>query len=294
MVSKDLGPTVRNICIKFNQLFHRRAKLRPYNTNGCDLLSRNWQNLVILDACRFDLFEEHNTLPGELSSVISRGSATVEFLRANFANRELLDTVYVTASPQLHSFRHEIGVKFHDVVNIWQHEEKLWNGATPPPEVTTEKAIDTANKNPHKRLIVHYTQPHHPFIGQGDTVPVDGTMWRAIREGTLEISRKTLWNAYADNLKQAFPHVERFMKEVPGRTVITSDHGNMLGERGFPLPVRIWGHPRGIYEPELVRVPWLVYDDGSTKTVREGKPKREEDPVGDTSVKQRLERLGYK
>jgi len=48
-----------------------------------------------------------------------------------------------------------------------------------------------------------------------------------------------------------------------GRTVVTSDHGNNLGERMPLLPMRLYGHPTGIHHPALREVPWAVIDGES-------------------------------
>lgn len=39
------------------------------------------------------------------------------------------------------------------------------------------------------------------------------------------IDREMVWEAYADNLDYVLHHVERFVNELPGRSVNKSDHG---------------------------------------------------------------------
>ncbi|MDG5776143.1 hypothetical protein VB773_02085 [Haloarculaceae archaeon H-GB2-1] len=36
-------------------------------------MAEEWDNLVILDACRYDVFEEMHTFPGTLKPIISKG-----------------------------------------------------------------------------------------------------------------------------------------------------------------------------------------------------------------------------
>jgi len=55
-----------------------------------------------------------------------------------------------------------------------------------------------------------------------------------------------------------------------GKTVITSDHGNYIGERPSPIPIQEYGPSRGLYDEPMVRVPWLVYEDGSPRDIRTG------------------------
>jgi hypothetical protein len=79
---------------------------------------------------------------------------------------------------------------------------------------------------------------------------------------------------------------------VDGRTVITSDHGNLVGERAWPVPVRLYGHPEGIRHPALVKVPWAVIEgDGRRAVVDEGV--HAVTGEADEVVEQRLRDLGY-
>ena len=47
-------------------------------------MKEDWDNLIVLDACRYDMFKEINTIKGNLERGISRGSATSQFLIENF------------------------------------------------------------------------------------------------------------------------------------------------------------------------------------------------------------------
>jgi hypothetical protein len=40
--------------------------------------------MVILDACRFDIFRDHSTLEGQLESMISVGDYTWEWMEQNW------------------------------------------------------------------------------------------------------------------------------------------------------------------------------------------------------------------
>ncbi|WP_254547451.1 hypothetical protein [Halomarina pelagica] len=280
-----------------NRVAHRRFKRWSYNERGTDIFAEDWDNLVILDACRYDMFAEQHYLPGRLESRISRGSATWEFLQANFANRALEDTVYVTASPMLHRNADALNTRLHAVVNVWREEGWDERYRTVLPETTTEYAKRAAEQYPNKRLLVHYLQPHYPFLGPTgeehfslDTL----ALWNDIKEGDLEIPDEILWRAFRENLDVALPHVEELMDVLRGRTVVTSDHGQVIGERCYPIPVREYGHPIGIYMDELVRVPWLVYDSGERRTITSEAPRETDDDIDYGVVAERLEQLGYK
>jgi len=294
-------------CRHANRLYHRRLGRRQYNEAGVDPFDADWDTLVVLDACRYDMFERQSDLPGRLERRQSRASTTVEFLRATVDGRDLLDTVYVTANPQLYQHRAEIDADFAAVVDVWSGEGWDDDHGTVLPETVTEAARRAAERHPHKRLVVHYMQPHYPFLGAetafegGDFTDADGgheNVWVQRLRGDIDVSREEIWALYEDNLDRVLPHVERLLSALDGRTVVTADHGNMVGERAFPIPFREWGHPRGIYTPELVEVPWLVHEDGPRREIRRAAPgSQDESTDRDASptdaVADRLRDLGY-
>lgn len=282
-----------------NRLYYGSRNPLGYHEAGVDVIKEDWDNLLILDACRYDVFEQNNTLMGDLESRVSRAAATPEFLAGNFEGRTLHDTVYVTANPQF--YRNGVDCEFHAVDNVWLdagwHEEY----GTVLPETVTEHAIDAQERYPDKRIIVHYMQPHYPFIdsdiGVGtDVLEDDSTtrhIWMQLQTGELEYSPEAVWKAYAANLRRAIPHVKEALNALDGKTVITSDHGNLFAERASPIPVRTWGHPRQTYVDELTRVPWLVVDADERPETRADPPEAIDSDVSDDVVESRLADLGY-
>lgn len=100
-------------------------------------------------------------------------------------------------------------------------------------------------------------QLHCPFV-RSDTVfdknhlgaiegngvsPAGENVWNQKFTGDLAISREELWSMYVENLEYVLEHVEELLDAVPGKTVITSDHGNYVGERTSLIPIREYGHP---------------------------------------------------
>ena len=281
-----------------NRLYHRRLRTWPYNRDGVDIFARDWDHLLILDACRYDMFKEQSSLPGTLESVESRASATEEFLEANFHGREFLDTVYVTGSPMLHRHRNKIETQFHDIVNVWK--EDGWNEEyrTVLPETMTEAAIQAKDRYPNKRLLVHYLQPHYPFLGPTGQEHFDldrlDFEWYKLLSGELEVSDAVVERAFKENLDVVLPEVERLFGEFSGKTVVTADHGQVIGERGFPVPIREYGHPRGVYSEGLVTVPWLTYENGDRPEIIAENPDHSDSIDRDEeTARERLEHLGY-
>lgn len=285
---------------EINRLYHTRAYTRTYNTAGVDVMAQDWDLLVILDACRYDHFVDVDHPDGTLRSTPSRGSHTREWLRGNFGDRECHDTVYVTASPQLYRWNDRIDADFHAVEHVWQTQtDERWGVVLP--EVMAEQVRHSIETHPHKRIIGHFMQPHYPFTEAGTHLNSqdddDPDVWNRIRTGELETTPAEVENALQANLEHALPHVRALVRDFDGRTVVSADHGNMLGERAAgPIPYRMWGHPPGSYTPQLVTVPWLEIDaTGARRQIRSQAP----DSTGvrtadaDVAVEERLQDLGY-
>jgi len=97
--------------IKANQRYHSRTE----SSDTVDVIQKEWDNLLILDACRYDMFEKQWNFGGELRRVRSPASWSWGFLKESFAGRELHDTVYITANP--YTYKLPDGT-FHAVVNL--------------------------------------------------------------------------------------------------------------------------------------------------------------------------------
>lgn len=261
---------------------------------GIRVLDHEWDTLLVLDACRADLFEEvvDTSAYDEYRRVYSAGSATNEWTKANFSGQALTDCIYVTGNPVVS--RH-VRTAFHCFLEPWRRGFDSELG-TVPPEAVVEEALDAREQFPDKRLIVHFLQPHYPFLNapefryaefnQTEEVSVDAAnsgatdIWEAVGLGYE--SADDVWDAYGGNLQRVMDTMEPLFDQ-PGRTVITSDHGNMLGERMPYIPLPLYGHPPGIHHPALREVPWAVIDG---QTASEGRQVS-------ADVESQLRSLGY-
>lgn len=282
---------------ELNAAVHRRGYLWDYNRRGIDIFSQDWDNLIILDACRVDAYEEHvrPRLPaGEFETRVSRGACTPEFIRGNFAEKEIHDTVYVTGSSWIFKIGDEIDTELFAV-------EDAKNDLDESQEYQLEKALQANERYPNKRLIIHFIPPHHPFIGELASEylpPVEeqtSGFFSRLRRNEFGISQETLWQIYLENLDRVVPHVETLLDELAGRTVVTADHAELFGERVGPVPIRAWGHPRGLYDDHLVTVPWDVHDDGDRKPIESDEPLDDQlDSRSIQEIDEHLRALGYK
>ncbi len=279
-----------------NRAYHLVRNRTAFNDAGMDVAGADWDHLLVLDACRFDMFRECSELEGDLQARQSRASMTEEWLEANFDGRDLTDTVYVTANPMYTRTRDEVRFEFHDIVDVWSDS---WDEVgTVRPERVRDAAIDAAEQYPDKRLLVHFLQPHYPFLTTDTTFDKNrfddsgSDPWTDVLLGTVDVSQEELWNGYRENLEVVLPEVEVLCEKLDGRKVVTADHGNMVGERSRPIPHIEYGHPRGLYTSQLVTVPWLVVDGEARKQVR-----KSGNPVDTTAnseeTEARLRDLGY-
>jgi len=281
-----------------NRVIHRRFNTWEYNRHGVDIFDEDWDNLIILDACRYDTFQAHHSLPGSLESRLSRGSATKEFLHGNFADRDLRDTVYVTANPVLYRNREAIQPRLHEWMDVWKEDGWDEEYRTVRPETMAEYGGRAAEQFPNKRLIVHFIQPHYPFIGPTgrehfDLDSLTCPVWLHISSDEFDIDDRLIERAFVENLELTLPHVETLLTAMEGKSVVTADHGQLLGERIRPLPLRDYGHPSGVYVDELIKVPWLVTQNGSRRDIVADEPAGRSASIGEDTVTERLERLGY-
>jgi hypothetical protein len=299
---RALGFVLGEVNRVYNQSLFSNSST-PYNEQGIDIVEEDWDTLIILDACRFDTFEDlAGHLPGTLKKVESKAPKTIQFLRANFSDRELYDTVYVTANPQLYRVQNReydvepINVSFHDQIEIWQDN---WDDdhRTVMPDVVTNEARKAAERYPNKRLIIHYLQPHAPYVGPTgiEEFPTQYlNFWKSFKEGKFDVSLETAKRAYRENIEIVLPYVADLLSELEGKTVVTADHGELLGDRDYPIPIRRYGHLSNRYLPALIEVPWLEYESGLRRDIVAEIPEMSETSVSDVeTVRSRLRDLGY-
>ncbi|CQR48729.1 hypothetical protein [Haloferax massiliensis] len=301
-MSKKIGIALANpelFARAINRLYHTKLRETEFNHRGLNFMDQDWDNLIILDGCRYDTFERESNLPGQLSEVESLGSMTVEFLHGNLADRSMLDTVYVTGNGQFYHNSGSLNTSFYDVENVWS-EDEFWDeqNHTVLPESMVHCGLQASKQYPNKRLIIHFIQPHYPFIDSDIEIddafdPDTPGFWMRLMRGQIDVSEEEIREAYRSNLRIALPHVEKLLTQLSGKTVVTSDHGNMLDERSSPIPIREWGHPQGIYTEELTKVPWLEYQNGPRKDITTGSTKHSDDEVDNETVEEHLKQLGY-
>ena len=283
---------------------------------GLDVMSQDWDYLIILDSCRYDAFAEVADLDGDLKRVISKGSHSIEFCEKNFAGNRYYDTVYVTANGYGAQLSQNV---FHDLIFTDESDavsdvDVLHSSSEGmAPSTVANAALDACSKYPNKRMIIHFMQPHDPYLGPTaedlrSRVADDGLTVVARDPEKIEkydtndsnvvstlagaanddyISQQELEKVYYENLEIVLEHVSNLINEFVGKIVVTADHGDLFGEHN------IIGHPKYRYYKELREVPWLVIDANDRPDIIS------ENPTGSTrinedAVDERLRALGYK
>jgi hypothetical protein len=224
------------------------------------------------------------------------GSATKEWVERNFASHlhdDLFDTVYVSSNGWYERLRSEMA-PLH--AEVWLYAEEYRNEmGTVDPKLVTDAAIEADEEYPKKRLLVHYVQPHKPYIGptaeryfeHAEGINMVEMMSRS------EASLEDLKRAYYETLHAALLEVERLVDHLSGKTVISADHGELLGERCLRMPLKNFGHPTGIRISELREIPWLVCPHEGRNPVVSERPMENTSGQYGRELEKHLKSMGY-
>lgn len=220
----------------------------------------------------------------------------------------------MTANPQVIKYVSERqDSPFHATVSLLDQ----WNSKiqTIHPSDVYEAALRIDSKYPNKRLIVHFLQPHAPFIGPtanqirrrtGKTIggldpgrsytkmpsqSIETTSYRGMLRSE-NITIDDVRAAYRETLAITTNYILNLVGNLDGKTAISSDHGELLGDRLHPGGVQRWEHPRGVRAPELCLVPWIECPYDERKEIR-SEPAENSIEIDQEVVDERLRSLGY-
>jgi len=221
--------------------------------------SLDWDILVILDACRFDTFEilYREYLDGSLDKCWSLGSETPEWFRKTFD--KFYNVVYFSANPYITSKETD---KFYMVMDVWRF---AWNDTygTVLPSKMNEVVMSVSFRLP---IIVHYIQPHFPYIGRVKLLSFllhhPDRQLCGEQKKRIEFFKKhpeVVRVAYTENLKVVLSSVSELIDYFKDkRIVITADHGEAFGEEG------VYFHPPKKDIKILREVPWFRVEGDAT------------------------------
>ena len=282
--------------------------------SGIDVMGRDWDNLIILDALRYDIFEDIHGLNGDLGHVISQASTSLDFIQANFGGKQFNDTIYVTANGWIEKLDSD---PFFLTKKAYNNFDNRY--ASYAPENVYDLAEDTLEQYPDKRFIVHFMQPHVPYLGpkaeelQDRVSQTENVTFKQISKVQDEksnfssgetihnlqsaaergyISDSELRDVYIENLEIVLEYVRKLKNQFDGKTVITADHGELLGETIGPFGDRLYGHPGEVATLELRKVPWMELEYQSRRDIQ-SEELIESEQVVDEQVENTLKALGY-
>ena len=286
---------------------------------GTSVFEKEWDLLVVLDACRVDALRtvapEFEFL-NEVDSIWSVGSTSKEWYANTFQgpHPDVAETALVSGNPwpeRLFAGRPDWSYWTMTAHSVWNGRSVLDRalrrslpakgdfteyvtvsedrggdcGTVAVPELVTGAAIHTGRHSNAERTIVHYMQPHAPYLQEldGNRLPeLHLAPFDALRNG--EASHEEVWDAYLDNLRLVLRSVSTLLDNFDAeRVAITADHGELFGEWGLQTHIAACPHPA------LRRVPWAITSAVDTGTV-------EPDPPTTTvaaDTRDRLSDLGY-
>jgi hypothetical protein len=281
----------------YQEIFVRNISRDLFDYNSEHILSKDFDVLLLLDACRPDTLEEvvseYEFLEqAPIETYVSIAGDSTQWLQRTITPEyDFSNSAYITGNP--HS---DLAVESHnfDIYDeVWKY---AWDDqlGTIPPHPLTERAIDTWRTDSPNQMIIHYMQPHFPSITHpelGSSIDLDrigkkweGNIWDKLRDGLVE--KDEVWEAYLGNLRYVLDDIELLLDNLDAnKVVLSADHANAFGERGY------YGH--GDFRvPSVRRVPWVSVDATDNKT-HQPELARTDNVVSEEEVSTRLESLGY-
>ena len=272
--------------------YHRATK----DITGRSIFDEQWDVCVILDACRADeLAKQRHEFEWieQVDQFPSLASCTWDWLPRTLdgtPEKVLKNTTYVSANPFSGEFCSRN--QFYELDEVWRYAWDEHRGTVRPRPVT-DRAIHHWRNTDTPRLLVHYVQPHVPFLSSGAQTLSRANFdheedsvfdaWDRVTRGQLP--RETATGMYRETLNEVLQDVDLLLSNLQAeRVVITADHGEAFGEWG------LYGHPEKIDLPCLTQVPWVV-TSGENKRTHE--PSDYERTSNEVSRSEQLEALGY-
>lgn len=222
----------------------------------------DWDTIIILDACRYDYFDDvAQNYDLDYECVWSSGYDTGSWYVNTWNRKRYEDIILMSDNPV--PWREGQGLpykKFVKTFPIFTERGKTLNTFLPLEEVL-DRAIDIHEKHKDKKILLHLIPPHLPYYHEEGM----NFLFRLFKSRQIGGARLyTAVQTYGNN--NGFEKLIEYYKmniELPlqlilerdwkGKTIITADHGELIGEGGY------YGHsiPHCSSEPILHKVPWM-------------------------------------
>jgi len=200
------------------------------------LFQEPWRVLIVFDALRFDVAHEVNNSFKPCDSLVTDFSVkclTTEWTKLFLKGQEGSFIHFFSASPANY-----FGSKQADNVKLFSLWESEWKDGTVKPEDMSNSVIEYVREvGQPEKLVVFFLQPHRPYIQAKELevefgpVGMDDAKIGDLLEGNPELL-KSLEEAYTNNFLLAYEEANKITAAVKGPVLLTSDHGEFLGENG--------------------------------------------------------------
>jgi len=252
-----------------------------------EILKSDWDILIVLDACRYDIFKEvvgSEFFGSVIQEADSEAGCTRGWLDKHFkGSTDFRDVVYISGNPYINSYG--IGLKtkeiFYDVFDSWEYRYDNTDRVEPVGVFLDAKKTLMYARN---RVIVHFLQPHYPYLFDSKKFnPLDliyklvpnkiikkinkvfkrnkinkdntkNTISRIEETYQLVYTDEQIRDAYTNNLISIIPYLKKLISEEKNKKiVVTADHSEYLGENGR------YGHG-GKINGFINKVPYVVIE----------------------------------
>jgi len=274
-------------------------------------LESEWDYCLVLDACRYDVFSRlyDEYLTGTLQKRRSIGSSTPEWASRTFTGTH--DIAYFSGNP----FINDLGIALDElkwgascdyewtanehideVVDVWDHGWDDELGTVPPGSLATSLRDNSGLVDRADRTVVHYMQPHAPYLSRGDGQKLrriqkgirkqgegDGTSGgvlssigdrirprvESVLEGSQLVQKSGLWleldpldvvrNGTRDAAMELYEENLRIVLESVAELIPELDGRVVVtADHGEAFGEEgVWEHHIETHIPPLVEVPWL-------------------------------------
>jgi len=277
--------------------------------NQQDLIAKkDWNVLLLLDACRVDYLEKAVGDGVKINPVNSMANVTYRWVNRFVDQMQAMPFIYFTANPvaSRELSNYDQSAFNFQIVRVY---EEGWGKYGPlhlpsvHPYAMNCAAVEyLAEYGQPEHMIVHYLQPHAPYIGRRsipfaswgnamkDDLTKEVTKIRKIKKygkkGELPIEE---WReAYLDNVSLVIRYALALVEDLAGKVIITADHGEMLGENDE------YEHSAPPIYPELMVVPWIEIERGGKPSATIPHLVGNEDEAGtEVGTIDKLKALGY-
>jgi len=258
------------------------------------ILKRDWDILIILDACRYDFFKgTHSSyLKGgkHLEKVVSPATWTLEWLVKTFSDDYLDDVIYISGNPQCNSikprvqyhmkgryYRFDGKQHFFKIENVFlNHWDKEIQNCHP--SSINKQFMKSLLKHKDKKFILHYNNPHLPYFSMKEGVDFLDKKKTSIEKGmqflfpelTYYKINRYLWKT-PSSVKEAIyrkhgmqliklfylKDLQLALKHISSILSTTNKKMVITADHGEMLGEHgKYGHPHGNRDKQQIDVPW--------------------------------------